>query len=148
MPDHIEQEVVIAAPPERVWAVLTEGEHVGVWFGGGTPAEIDLRPGGVMHLDHGEHGTFPCTIEAVDPPRYFAYWWAHPFPGERAHPGNATLVEFTLTEEDGGTRLRVVESGFAHLPVSEEARRIARERNHAGWGGVITELRDHAERHA
>ena len=44
--DRIEQEIVIAAPIERVWAVLTEPAHVGRWFGQGGPAEIDLRPGG------------------------------------------------------------------------------------------------------
>ena len=54
--DRIEREVMIAASPERVWAVLTEPAHVGTWFGTGSPAEIDLRPGGLMMLDHGEHG--------------------------------------------------------------------------------------------
>ncbi len=36
--DRIEQEIVIAAPVERVWAVLSEPEHVGRWFGHGKPA--------------------------------------------------------------------------------------------------------------
>ena len=32
-PDRIEREVHIAAPIERVWAVLTEPALVGIWFG-------------------------------------------------------------------------------------------------------------------
>ena len=34
-PDRIERDIVIAAPIERVWKVLTAPEHVGVWFGQG-----------------------------------------------------------------------------------------------------------------
>ena len=45
VPDQIERETVIAAPVERVWALLTEAEHLGRWFGD-AGAEIDLRPGG------------------------------------------------------------------------------------------------------
>jgi hypothetical protein len=46
---------------ERFWAVLTEPGHIGVWFGQGTPAEVGLRPGGIMVLDHGEYGMFPTA---------------------------------------------------------------------------------------
>jgi uncharacterized protein YndB with AHSA1/START domain len=144
--DQIEREIVIAAPVERVWAMLTEGEHVGVWFGTGEPAKIDLRPGGTMYLDHGPHGVFLNTIEAVYPPRFLSYWWAHPFPGEQAHKENATLVEFTLTEEGGGTRLRVVESGFTRLPVPEDERRASSERNSDGWRAILEEVRAYTER--
>ncbi len=31
--DRIEREIVIGAPPQRVWQVLTEAEHVSRWFG-------------------------------------------------------------------------------------------------------------------
>ena len=32
--DRIEREIVINAPQDRVWAALTEAEHVAGWFGG------------------------------------------------------------------------------------------------------------------
>ena len=32
IPDQIEREVVIDAPVERVWALITAAEHVGAWF--------------------------------------------------------------------------------------------------------------------
>ena len=66
-PDRIEREILIAAPVERVWEVLTEPEHIAVWFGPGTPS-VDLRPGGFMVLEHGEYGSFPTRMEKVDPP--------------------------------------------------------------------------------
>ena len=59
--DRIEREVVIAAPPERVWEIITQAEHVGTWFG--DSAEIDLRPGGTMVLRWEKHGTQYATIE-------------------------------------------------------------------------------------
>src|ERR1700722_3498168 len=94
--DRIEREVKVSAPIEAVWAVLTDPAHVGTWFGTGTPADIDLRPGGVMVLDHGDHGTYPTLIVSVEPPRMFSYRWASAYPGVVATEENSTLVEFTL----------------------------------------------------
>lgn len=98
--DRIEREIIISAPVSRVWAVLTEPQHVGSWFGQGSPVEIDLRPGGIMRLDHGEHGQFPTLIVKVDAPNYLAYRWASAYPGEVATDDNSTLVEFFLAAED------------------------------------------------
>ncbi|MEV0374750.1 SRPBCC family protein [Streptomyces sp. NPDC050636] len=145
--DRIEREISIAAPVERVWAVLTEPEHVGSWFGQGEPTPVDLRPGGIMHLDHGEWGRFPTTIVTVDPPRHFSYRWASAFPGEVAVEGNSTLVEFTLTPEGEGTRLRVVETGFAGLAIPEERMKGASYESHSeGWSGQVENIRQYAER--
>jgi uncharacterized protein YndB with AHSA1/START domain len=144
--DRIEREIVIAAPVERVWAVLTEPEHVGRWFGQGKPAEIDLRPGGIMKLDHGEYGIFPTRIEKVRPTSYFSYRWASGFPGEEATDDNSTLVEFTLVPEGDGTRVRVVESGFAALTLPEATRENASYESHSdGWNGALDGLRGEAE---
>lgn len=145
--NRIEREISIAAPVERVWAVLTEPEHVGSWFGQGEPTPVDLRPGGIMHLDHGEYGQFPTTIVKVDPPHCFAYRWAAAYPGEVAVEGNSTLVEFTLTPEGDGTRLRVVETGFEEIVIPEE--RIATggyESHSEGWSGQVENIKQYTER--
>ncbi|ARF55227.1 SRPBCC family protein [Streptomyces gilvosporeus] len=145
--DRIAREISIAAPVERVWAVLTEPAHVGSWFGQGEPTPVDLRPGGIMHLDHGEYGQFPTVIVTVDPPHVFAYRWASAHPGDVATEHNSTLVEFTLTPEGDGTRLRVVESGFARLSIPEERRRTASYESHSeGWSGQVENIRQYAER--
>jgi uncharacterized protein YndB with AHSA1/START domain len=145
--DRIERDITIAAPVERVWAVLTEPEHVGTWFGQGEPAPIDLRPGGIMHLDHGEYGQFPTTIVEVDAPHRFSYRWASAFPGEVADESNSTLVEFTLTPEGDGTHLRVVETGFAALTIPEERQSTASYESHSGgWTGQVDNIRQYAER--
>lgn len=145
--DRIEREIVINAPVERVWAVLTEPEHVGQWFGQGKPTDVDLRPGGVMVLDHGEYGTFPTLIKDVDPPRYLSYRWASAYPGEQATEANSTLVEFSLSPEGDGTRLRLVESGFAALEIPAERIDTAGYDSHLrGWPDVLEALRRQTEK--
>jgi uncharacterized protein YndB with AHSA1/START domain len=143
--DSIEREIVIAAPVERVWEVLTQAEFLGVWFGTGGAAEIDLRPGGRMVFDHGVHGTLPARIERVERPRVFSYRWSQGAAGEEPDEGNATLVEFTLSPDGEGTRLRMAESGFAELAMPEEDRRARHEQNGAGWTRKLAELQQHTE---
>jgi uncharacterized protein YndB with AHSA1/START domain len=147
IPDQIERETVIEAPIERVWALITEPEHVGTWFAD-AGAEIDLRPGGAMTLRWEEHGTYQARVERVEPPRLFAYRGAlDPDAGDSDFDeGNSTLIEFTLAEEGDATRLRVVESGFSRLTGSEEQRRKRHDGNVEGWEGKIGEFAEYAQR--
>lgn len=145
VPDQIERETVIDAPVERVWALITDAEHVGRWFGD-AGAEIDLRPGGEMVLRWAEHGTSRGRVVAVEPHSRFSYRWA-PFKepgGEEPVDGNSTLVELTLHPEADGTRLRVVESGFTALATSEAQRAENHAGNTRGWQAELDELRDYA----
>jgi uncharacterized protein YndB with AHSA1/START domain len=141
--DRVEREIIINAPQERVWAVLTEADHVARWFG--DSAEVDLRPGGKMIFGWKEHGNHHARVERVEPPGFFSYRWARSAGIEPA-PGNSTLVEFTLIAEGSATRLRVVETGFASLDGSEEDRGTAVKQNTAGWISELGELQEYAER--
>ena len=142
VPEQIEREVMVEAPIERVWAVVTRAEHVGSWFGD-AGAEIDLRPGGAMTITWTQHGTCHARVERVEPPHVFAYRWARPA-HEEVHDGNSTLVEFTLTPEGEQTRLRVVESGFRLLDLPEEEQAKYAEGNTKGWRSELDELRAYA----
>jgi uncharacterized protein YndB with AHSA1/START domain len=137
VPDRIEQEVLIDAPLEVVWKVVTEPEHVAGWFS--DEAVIDLRPGGEATLTWHEHGTFRGRVERVEPPSLVAFTWARPA-GEEPRADNSTLVEFTLSEEDGRTRLRVVESGFRKLHGTDEEKAKYAEGNTEGWRQELGEL--------
>jgi uncharacterized protein YndB with AHSA1/START domain len=146
-PDRITTDVVIAAPLERVWQLVTSAEHLGRWFAN-AGAEIDLRPGGALVMRWQEYGMTRARVEAVEPPHRFAYrWTAHHAP-EGAEPaeGNSTLVEFTLAPEGDGTRLRVVETGFASLDTSEDKARGNYDQNVGGWKQMIEKAREYAER--
>jgi uncharacterized protein YndB with AHSA1/START domain len=140
----IERETLIAAPVERVWSLLTDAEHVGSWFCD-AGAEIDLRPGGAMVLRWTEHGTTHARVVDVEPHRRFSYRWAAEAESEQIE-GNSTLVEFTLDPTDQGTRLRVVESGFEELAVTDEQRRARIEDNSEGWEIQLGRVRERAER--
>jgi uncharacterized protein YndB with AHSA1/START domain len=145
VPDQIERETVIAAPVERVWSLITEAEHLGRWFGD-AGAEIDLRPGGEMVLRWQEHGTTRGRVVDVEPHTRFSYRWA-PFKdpgGTEPVEGNSTLVEFMLEPQAGGTRLRVVESGFASLDTTDEQRTANHTGNTEGWQFETDELREYA----
>jgi uncharacterized protein YndB with AHSA1/START domain len=141
VPDRISTEVVIDAPPERVGAIVTEARHVARWFS--DEATIDLRPGGAMLLTCHGHGTYRGRVDALDPPRRFAFRWlrrAGNEPGE----GTSTLVEFILAPEGPGTRLRVVESGFHELAWDDEATARYAGENADGWVHELNQLRDYA----
>jgi uncharacterized protein YndB with AHSA1/START domain len=145
--DTIEREIVIAAPVERVWEIVTQPEHLGRWFGD-AGAEIDLRPGGALSLTWEEYGTVRGRVVDVEPLKRFSYRWAvlrDPQGGDPVE-GNSTLVEFTLEAEGDGTRLRVVESGFDTLFADPEKRAQRYEDNTKGWGSELAELADYAER--
>ncbi len=144
IPEQIEREIVIDAPPERVWAVLTEPEHVGIWFA--QSVEGDLHPGAASVLSWKEHGSFPIVVERSEPPSFFSYRWAARSPGADPVAGNSTLVEFTLAPEGDGTRLRVVESGFEALEGTDEQRRRSHEDNTEGWETQLGNVRDYAQR--
>jgi uncharacterized protein YndB with AHSA1/START domain len=133
-PDRIERTVRIAQPPAAVWAALTTAEGLSAWFG--NEASIDLRPGGSawMKWDHGY--TADLRVERVEEPRVFGYTW-HIF-GLPDDDPRRTYVEFTLEPDGAGTRLTVVESGFAQLP--EDAYRKAFDGNTEGWASELGEL--------
>jgi uncharacterized protein YndB with AHSA1/START domain len=144
VPNQVEREIVIAAPIERVWAILTEPMHFRAWFAF-DGAEIDLRPGGMMVMNWKEHGRFLGTVERVEPPHLFSFRGSR-LPDDEPREGNATLVEFTLTPSGDGTLLRVVESGFRDLQISEDEQASAVAGNVQGWIGALSELTAYVER--
>jgi uncharacterized protein YndB with AHSA1/START domain len=142
-PDRVEREILIDAPRDVVWSVITEPDHVSGWFS--DAARIDLRPGGAITLvwegNHTERG----RVEEVEPPHRFSFRWIRGSDDE-ARDGNSTLVEFSLSEEDEGTRLTVVESGFAGLDWPEEDRAKDAEEHLQGWENELDELREYLGR--
>lgn len=135
VPDAIERDVILPAPPARVWSALTRADQLSAWFG--TQASIDLRPGGAVVFtwdgSTGPHGTTQGVIETVEPPRCLAFRWQ-----PRPDSAQTTRVEFTLEPHPDGTRLRLVESGFASLPAA--LRQSAHEDNTDGWRRELGEL--------
>jgi uncharacterized protein YndB with AHSA1/START domain len=133
-PDRIERTVEVAHPPEKVWAALTTAEGLGAWFG--SEAAIDLRPGGSAWMRWEGGGTVGMRVERVEEPAVFGFTWQ--IYGLPEDDPRRTYVEFTLEPAGTGTRLTVVETGFAQLP--EDAHRKAYDGNTEGWARELDEL--------
>jgi uncharacterized protein YndB with AHSA1/START domain len=143
--DRIERETLIEAPIERVWALVTQPG----WWAAQEMSDVAgtvARAGETVVAPNSTHGDFPVHVERVDPPTYVAYRWASAFPGQELRDDNSTLIEFTLADEGGKTRLRVVESGFGGLAGTGELRRQAFTDNTNGWAEMIEVLKTAAER--
>ncbi len=141
-PDKIERTVEIAHPPARVWTALTTAEGLGTWFG--EAATIDLRAGGAAELTFGGGHKASLRIERVEPPTVFGYTWG--IYGLPDDDPRHTYVEFTLEPIATGTRLTVVESGFAQL--SDDAYRTAFGANTEGWASELGELVEYLDANA
>ena len=139
LPDRIERDLELHHPPEKVWNALTTTEGLGGWFG--SRAEIDdLRPGGTVRVWWDEDGPHTLRIQSVEPPRRFAFTWA--IEGLPAGDPRRTHVEFSLTPTPAGTRLRVVEIGFAQLPDHLGG---AYRSNVDGWATELAELAEYLD---
>lgn len=142
----IEREVQIDASPATVFEVITSPEHLKEWWP--DEAIVDPTPGARGHLVFGDPASGDAqipqltVIDAV-PPRLFSFRWIHP-EDEDAREGNSLLVTFELREHEGGTLLRMTETGFREMgwevAVLEE-----QYRDHvSGWDHFLPQLVDYA----
>lgn len=145
--DTIKREVVIDAPRERVYEALTDADQLAKWFPDAVEGEI--RPGERPVFDFGPYGRHSIYVVATDPPGYIAYRWIpgavhvpEGFIGDVLAEPN-TLCEFHLEEVPEGTRVRLVESGFAALPEEFYAKAIAD--NEGGWDVMVYRLKSFIE---
>jgi uncharacterized protein YndB with AHSA1/START domain len=144
--DSVEREILIEASPEVVWGVITEPQQISRWFS--DEADVEGRTGanGTLTWKPGGRGgerdrdmVVPIRVVQAEPFHRFSFRWNHP-EGTEPDQHNSALVEFSLIEESGATRLRVVESGIDLVTADEQARtRYAGEHEH-GWQRHLGEL--------
>ncbi|MCO5968966.1 SRPBCC domain-containing protein [Actinoallomurus soli] len=138
-PDRIERTVEVTAPPSKVWAALTTAEGLASWFGDG--ATIDLRPGGAARMTWAGGQSVDMRVERVEEPTVFGFTWQiQELPKDDPR---RTYVEFTLEPLGAGTRLTVVETGFAQLP--EDVHRKEYDAHTQGWASELGELVAHLD---
>lgn len=125
--------------PAVIWRALTDRDLIGRWLMAprgftpvvGTEFTYQTSPGGAWD------GVIHCRVLEVVAERRLAYAW------KGGHPDNVsgygapldTIVSFTLSAVDGGTRVQVVHSGFA-LPRNEGAFRNMGD----GWRKIVPRL--------
>lgn len=147
MTDRIEKTVELKAPVSRVWRALTDYREFGEWFR--VRLEGPFEPGkvarGRITYPGYEHVVFEAAVQKMEPERLFSYTW-HPYaidPKVDYSGEPPTLVEFTLEEVPGGTRLRVVESGFDKIPAKRRAE--AFRMNEGGWRAQMGNIERYLE---
>jgi uncharacterized protein YndB with AHSA1/START domain len=148
--DTIERDIFIAAPAVSVWEVVS---IPGWWINDGSALDLSLierisADRAIVH--HPEYGDFVVERLDADPPRTVSFrWLVSGGDGPRVDVAEDQLlhtrVTLTLTPESGGTRLSVVESGFAAAAVDEPVRRRAYDGNSEGWGIELGLVRVYAE---
>ncbi len=131
-------EEVLPHAPETIWKALTTGEMIGRWLMSPTGFEpvkgkhftFQTTPAGAWD------GIIHCQVLEVMPNERLAYAW------KGGHEGNVgygspldTVVTWTLSRVENGTRLRLVHSGFV-LPKNDTAFKSMSE----GWTKVVRNL--------
>jgi uncharacterized protein YndB with AHSA1/START domain len=119
--------------PEKVWRALTQGPLIADWL-----MNNDFEPV-VGHRFNFRappmpnwNGITDCEVLVVEPQQRLSYSWSAS--GDEAANGVRTIVTFTLTPVNGGTHLRMEQSGFGQ---NEEANYRGAQ---YGWQKFIGEL--------
>jgi uncharacterized protein YndB with AHSA1/START domain len=147
--DSVEREILIGASPEVVWGVITEPEQISRWFSddadvegrSGADGTLTWRPGG-RGCEKESDLIVPIRVVEAEPFRRFSFRWNHP-DGAGPDESNSALVEFTLAEAAGGTRLRVRESGIDAVTHDADGKARYLEDHEHGWEKHLGEMLDY-----
>lgn len=137
----IEKQITIKAPIAKVWKALTDAKQFGQWF------KVDLYSDFIVgqttkgkNTSKGFEVDMVFHIKDMTPQKYFSYAW-NPFPVDPTidySKEKTTLVEFFLEESNGGTLLKVKETGFSHITASRRAE--AFKMHTGGWEAQLTNI--------
>jgi uncharacterized protein YndB with AHSA1/START domain len=98
----VERELLVPAEPDEAWHAVADPERLGEWLGGAV--EVDPTPGGDLRVELEDGGERVGWVEEIEPGERLSFWWRRP--DEQV----ATRVEISLSEAEGGTLVRVVET--------------------------------------
>lgn len=141
---HVHITRLLRAPRERVFAAWTEAGQMARWMGPVNftcpETESDLRVGGryrvVMRgtppprngeVQQERSNTVTGEYLEVRPPELVRYTWNADWA-----PGEESVVTLRLHEENGGTRLELIQEGFATVESANG--------HNQGWNSVLDKL--------
>src|SRR5260370_37133173 len=98
-------------PPEKVWRALTQGALIEQWlmandFQPVVGHRFNFRATPMPHWN----GVTDCEVLIVEPRARLSYTWNAS--GDEAVNGLKTVITWTLTPLQGGTQVRMEQSGF------------------------------------
>jgi hypothetical protein len=98
-------EITLPLDPDAAWEAVTDLER---WLT--DEGSLELEPGAAGELTLRDGETRWATVEDVRVGEHLSFWWHAP-------DALATRVSLDLVAVSGGTRVVVVESGYAGQPV-------------------------------
>jgi uncharacterized protein YndB with AHSA1/START domain len=125
-------EQVLPHAPETVWKALTSAELIARWLMPNDFAPVVGRRFTFATRPMGDwDGVVQCEVLQVEPPRRLVYSWKGGAGSGMAAPLES-VVAWTLEPAEGGTRVRMVHSGF-RSPQND----MAFQAMSPGWGRVL-----------
>lgn len=144
--DRIERKILLKAPRSRVWRALSDAAEFGSWFGvdfKGKTFAVGQPVKGMVTYPGYEHITMEVFIERMVPERLLSWRW-HPAaidPSMDYSQEPMTQVVFELEDANGGTLLRVIETGLDKIPLARRADVF--RMNNAGWDAQMQSIEKH-----
>jgi len=143
----IEREIHIDAPPEVVFEVISQPEHVRDWWNLATDFQPTAGSTGELAWADGDNPRAhvePLTVVVAEPPRLFSFRWTHPA-GETAAEGNSNLVTFELVPSGAGTLLHFRETGFRERGWETAVLEQKYLEHSAGWDNFVPRIKAYVE---
>jgi hypothetical protein len=101
----VTREITLPIDPDSAWEAVVDLER---WLTDAGSLELEPGAEGELTLRDGE--TRWATVADVRHGEHLSFWW-------HSYDALATLVEVSLVAVDDGTRVVVVESGYAGSPI-------------------------------
>lgn len=125
----IRKEIVIYAPPAKVWEHITVPQKIAGWL---LPNDFEAKIGRAFSMQCPDQGQILCVVKEIVPPQKLVYSF------HSSVTRVETLVTITLAAAEGGTRVILVHSGWDALPPPDQ--QIA-DNFDEGWGKLLEKLR-------
>ncbi|EHQ61644.1 hypothetical protein PDENDC454_14157 [Paenibacillus dendritiformis C454] len=126
VPD-IRQTVVLNAPIQKVWDVVSTAEGIASWF-----MENDFEPkeGHEFHIQS-PFGPSPCKVIEIEAPHRLSFAW----------DTDGWIVTFLLTEMGDKTEFTLIHDGWkaadAIIGKANETSAVIRDRMNQGWDAIV-----------
>jgi len=124
----IKKEIVISAPPSKVWEHITDPKKVATWL---MPNDFEPRVGKEFVMQCAHEGIVSCVVKEIVPEQKLVYSF------RSKETQVETLVTIILAEEGKNTRLTLIHSGWDTLPPDQQG---TADMFDEGWGGFLKKL--------
>lgn len=129
----IHKTVVINAPVEKVWSLVSTSEGIAAWF---MPNNFEPVLGHEFVLHAGPYGEAPCKVLELEPPQLLAFSWTKDW-----------IVRIELKDLEDKTEVHLYHQGWDADKVTEfgQPHTAIRDNMDSGWTGIAAKLKETAE---